>query len=277
MERFCFRTNGLMSNRKRVDQMYQELRGRRLIFTVTTGRSGTTYLSHMLSLVRDVSSHHEPKPCFSDVMRDVQRNPGLAESFWVERKLPAILETNGKVYAETSHVFCKGFLEPLLCLGIVPDLILLKRSHRKVALSLCRLDTVPGRSRLGLRWLLSPDDPGVLPLPGWQDLSDYQLCYWYCLEIERRAGTYADHLRERHARVVTASIGDLKTVSRFRAMLRQLALPDLTALGRIWYYARRNRRLNARRSRKEDPSLSETREAELQQMEHGLLARVEWP
>jgi hypothetical protein len=266
-----------MSDRERVDRLCQELQGKRLVFTVTTGRSGTAYLSHMLSLVPGTSSHHEPMPCFSDVMRDVQGNPRLADRFWVDRKLPAILQTNARIYAETSHVFCKGFLEPLLCLGIVPDLILLKRAHRRVALSLCRLDTVPGRSELGLRWLLSPDDPGVLPLPRWQDLSDYQLCYWYCLEIERRAGIYADLLRERGARVVTTSIAALKTASGFRTLLRQLELPELTALGRVGYYARRNRRLNIRRNGKEDASLSAMEEAGLQHMEQAVLALVEWP
>ena len=53
---------------------------------------------------------------------------------------------------------------------------------------------MPGRGKLGLKYLLHPDDPGVLPLRGWHGLSDYQLCFWYALEIERRQEAYAARL-----------------------------------------------------------------------------------
>ena len=191
------------------------LRGKRLIFTVTTGRSGTGYLAKMLSFVPNVVSYHEPRPDFADVMRLVQQDVSIAYGFWIEKKLPQIMEEPASTYIETSHLFCKGFVEPLLKLGVTPDLIILTRPHRRVAASLHRLDTIPGRTEKGLRYLVSPGDPGVLALPGWQTLTDYQLCYWYCLEIERRSHEYERTFLEKNARVAKVALSEIDTVRGF--------------------------------------------------------------
>lgn len=166
---------------------------KRLIFTVTTGRSGTYYLSRLIDTSFEALSFHEPDPAFQSVMREVQHDPSVAYRFWTEQKLPHIHSLEGDIYVETSHVFSKGFLQPLLNTGIVPDLFLLIRDKREVARSLYQIDTIPARTQLGNTWLLCPDDPDVVTIPDWQQLSDYQLCYWYCLETERR-----QHLHEQH-------------------------------------------------------------------------------
>ncbi len=181
----------------------------RLIFTVSTGRSGTNLLQRMGALLEDVVSEHEPEPKFSRVLREVQRTPGFARE-WLERvKLPAVAVVPGRIYFETSHLFAKGFLEPLLDLGIVPDIVVLRREARAVASSLYELGTIPSRTETGRSFLLQPDDPGVLPLSGWTDLHDYQLCFWYCLEMERRARLYADDVRGRGGRVTEVTFARL--------------------------------------------------------------------
>ncbi len=185
--------------------------GKRLIFTITPGRSGTAYLAFVLSLLPGVSSRHEPEPRFSDVMRAAVRNEKLARDFWLQKKLPFIRSIREPIYVETSHLFCKGFVEPLLELGYWPDVIILKRAHRQVALSLYSLNAVPGRTPDGWHWLLSPDDPDVLGLPSWQDLHPYQLCYWYCLEIERRADSYRRLFESNARRVGVTSVPELKS------------------------------------------------------------------
>ena len=59
-----------------------------------------------------------------DVLREVQGDPIPAKLFMLEHKLPAIARYASQVYVETSHLACKGFFEPLLDIGIIPDLII---------------------------------------------------------------------------------------------------------------------------------------------------------
>jgi hypothetical protein len=244
------------------------LEGRRLVFTVTTGRSGTGYLANLLKCVPGVGSYHEPEPRFSDVMREAQSDPGVALQFLMERKLLRISQDLAPIYVETSHVFCKGFLEPLLEIGPVPDIIVLSRCHRYVATSLYRLGAIPGRTDLGVRWYLGPEDPGVLALPGWKSLHDYQLCYWYCLEIERRAREYEHMLAKRRGRVVRVSLNQLKTIPGFRRFMRNLDLPALGIQGWICYLWARGKRVNVKdrgKSKIQALSLSKSRLESLEQ------------
>ncbi len=212
-------------------EIIEQLQQKRLVFTVTTGRSGTAYLATILGYARGVCAVHEPAPEYVKVLRAVQNNPDLARKFLLEEKLPAILQTSAATYIETSHLACKGFLEPLLDLGIVPDLIIHRRSARDVALSMFKMGTIPGRSDKGLSFYLSPDDPGVLELCEWQGLHDYQLCYWYCLEIERRAKLYKQIFTQKGARVTETSLAGLKTFSGLQKMLSEL---DLSLSFPVW-------------------------------------------
>ncbi len=205
-------------------EILENAKRKRLVFTVTTGRSGTAYLSTILGFVKNSHAVHEPSPEFADVMRQVQREPELAYRFLLDQKLPAILQSPGKIYIETSHLACKGFLEPLLEIGIVPDLIIHRRPPRDVALSMFKMGTIPGRSDKGLRFYLSPDDTGVLKLADWDQFNNYQLCYWYCLEIERRAIQYSREFRDRGGRIAETTLAGLKTFDGLQKMTDDLGL-----------------------------------------------------
>ncbi len=202
----------------------EQIREKRLIFTVTTGRSGTAYLASIFGFAKKVYAVHEPVPEFADVLRATQGRPSLARQFLIEKKLPAILNVSSDIYVETSHLVCKGFLEPLLELDIIPDLIVHRRPPRDVALSMYKMGTIPGRSDKGLRFYLSPTDPGVLKLSDWQDLHDYQLCYWYCLEIERRARYYQKKFSQYGARIAETTLQELKTFSGLKKCISDLDL-----------------------------------------------------
>lgn len=204
--------------------LFQRLQSKRLIFTVTTGRSGTAYLTAVFNYLKDVTALHEPEPEYVEVLRAAQIDRGVAEDFVIEKKLPAIVRVKNPIYVETSHLVCKGFLEIFLDLGLVPDLVVHRRPMRQISLSLLKMGTIPGRTEKALRFYLRPSDPGVLSLPGWETLSDYQLCYWYCLEIERRALHYAALFRSRGARVVETTLTGLKTSQGLDAMLHGLDL-----------------------------------------------------
>jgi hypothetical protein len=245
---------------------------KRLVFTVTPGRSGSEFLALMMECIPTVASYHEPVPNFVEVMRAAQTDPALATRFWVEKKLPEIGRAGGKVYVETSHLFCKGFYEPLLELGIRPDLILLTRPHRQVAVSLYKLDSIPGRTEGGIRWYLGPEDPGVLPIHGWQELHDYQLCYWYCLEIERRQQEYARMALAMGCRVASTSLDEIKTLEGFSAVRRKLDLPSILP-PHDWYryLTRRRKRANAKQEAKRSVELP-PRLAELESEVHERIA-----
>lgn len=223
---------------------------KRLIFTITTGRSGTAYLARILSFVPNVVAYHEPFPRFNEVVRQVQQNPQIALDFWINKKLPKIAEEMQPIYIETSHLICKGFLEPLLEIGIVPDLIFLKRAHREVAESMYRLGSIPGRTELGLEWYISPDDNCVLPLKNWQNLHDYQLCYWYCLEIEKRSQIYKKMYLDMSGRFVDLCFKELFTTDGYKRLVKELGLSNPYFFNWFHYFLVRYRRINSKKDEK---------------------------
>jgi hypothetical protein len=210
------------------------LRAKTLVFSVTAGRTGTTYVARLLALCPDTTSLHEPEPSFVRVMRLAQLDASWARRFLLEYKLPFIAARPSRRYVETGHLLCKGFLEAMLELGLVPHIIGLRRAPRRIATSLLSRHTVPGRSKLGLKYLLHPLDPGVLPLPDWTCCSDYQLCFWYALEIERRQRAYRPLIDRAGGRWVDITAEELHEPPRFLAAAEALGLldadTDLTAL-----------------------------------------------
>lgn len=182
---------------------WDKLRNVQLYFTVTTGRSGTAFLTKYVENFKDIYSVHEAAPPFHPYMRKAIYEKDVAEKFWENEKIPTVVSSGAKKYCETSHLICKGFLETLFDNGIYPNLILLKRNKREVAKSIFFLSTVPGRTAAGLEYYLKPDDPGVLvPVSDWQNLTDYQLCYWYTLEIEARQEHYGKLVSGNGAKVL---------------------------------------------------------------------------
>jgi hypothetical protein len=249
---------------------------RRYVFTVTTGRSGTGYLAYVLSLLRNVQSYHEPEPNFAAVMRDVQVDPSIATHFLLRRKLPHYAKVaNRDVYVETSHLFCKGFLNAWLEISElpVPDLVVLRRPPRKVAKSMMRLNTVPGRTEEGLRWYLAPSDPSNFTLlQEWKSLCDYQLCYWYCLEIGRRQESYAARIEQQGGKVVECTTSSIATWSGFNSLRKQLNLPLFTTAGLVRYIRNAGKRINSQAKYK-NSDLSYT-DSELDHLEAEVVDRT---
>ena len=233
---------------------------KRFIFTATSGRTGTGFLSHILGVFRNTDTYHEPAPAYDLVLREVQTNPEVARSFLVNSKIPAICGMSGsQIYVETSHLFCKGFLEPWLKIpGLpVPDLILLTRDHREVASSFLALNSIPSNSNKGLRFMLAPADPGCFTeAEGWENFNDYQLCYWYCLEIAERRSQYRALIESRGGSTLSTSIEQMQTISGLLDAQKQLGLPALTPHGWLSYMRRRSTRVNHRENSKAEIQLN---------------------
>ncbi len=220
---------------------------KRLIFTFTTGRSGTALLAQLLSLLPTdlVLATHEQKPLFDDYLWQARQEPSIFKSFWVDRKLPEIAKVPQPIYIETSHVACKGFLQSLSDLGVGFDTILLTRPLREVATSMYLLNDIPGRTKTGCRYYLLPDDPdNLVGVVNWKKLSDYQLCYWYCLEIYYRGLKF----KLRNLDAFSISLSELKQEGGFVAMLNHLKLPPLTSLEE--YHKLKNIYINQKQIRK---------------------------
>ncbi len=175
----------------------ESLKAKTLIFCVTPGRSGTRLLCRLLSDCVKIHAEHEPHPRVNFVMRTILAVPQAAGAWLVTEKLPAMLAaTSAPIYAETSHLICKGLVEPILQLGLRPKFIHLARPATEVAQSLFQLNVIPGRTPDGKLTLVGPEDPGVLALAESSAFSDYQLCFWYAREIERRQAFYGALFRK---------------------------------------------------------------------------------
>ena len=207
---------------------------KRIVLTVTSGRSGTGYLTEILGIHQDVVCFHEPAPSFEILLREAQRSREVAKEFWIEKKIPFINEIKSDVYIETSHLVCKGFLEPLFEMGIVPDVIILERASREISKSLFQLDTIPGRTEKALRFYLSPNDSNLfLRLPDWDQFNDYQLCFWYTLEILMRQKYYATVVKNMGGNVAYTSIEELNKLKNVEKLFDNLALANLSYRSKI--------------------------------------------
>ena len=208
--------------------LIEQIRAKQLILTVTAGRTGTAFLHNLFRLFPNVDSFHEEEPSYLHVMRRVQSQPSEATRFLKKFKFPVIAACKSRIFAETSHLFCKGFLEPMINLGVYPDLVLLRRNPRRIALSLLERNTIPGRTSTGTDYLVCPSDPNTLPLPLWEGLTDYQLCFWYALEIERRQQRYGHYMLQLGRKVCDVTANELHNPDKFLKMAATflLDIPD---------------------------------------------------
>ena len=208
--------------------LIEQIREKQLILTVTAGRTGTAFLHNLFRLFPGVDSTHEDEPSYLHVMRRVQTQPAEATRFLTTFKFPVIAACSARTIAETSHLFCKGFLEPMINLGVYPDLVLLRRNPRRIALSLLERNTIPGRTSTGTDYLVCPSDPNTLPLLLWKGMTDYQLCFWYALEIECRQHRYGDYLQQLGRKVYDCMASELHNPDKFLGMAETFSLdiPD---------------------------------------------------
>ncbi|NRG18595.1 hypothetical protein HPQ64_12935 [Rhizobiales bacterium] len=196
--------------------------------------------------LQGVDASHEPKPNFHKVMRSAQKNPKWARDFLRWEKFPAMLRSHAKAYVETSHLFCKAFIEPALEFGLRPSFITLRRDPRAIAISHLMLRTIPGRTWGGQAFCLSPQDSVFLSVEDWEGLTDYQLCYWYALEIQKRQAVYEKILPQKGLQNFSITTRELNDIDRVTEMVETLAgdaiTPDTkrlsTVVGQLYNHRR---------------------------------------
>nr|WP_321455512.1 hypothetical protein [uncultured Cohaesibacter sp.] len=221
-----FKLRNLVCNPESLSTLVSNVNKRQVIFTITSGRSGSDTLNQLFTAVSDTTSLHEPEPSFMTLLRPIQYDLDLASDFLRYRKLPAICDAGTSRYVETSHLYCKGYFEPTLKMGLKPSFIFLKRDPRLIASSIYRGKAIPGKTRIALKYYLSPDDNVFLELPDWQNYSDYQLCYWYTREIERRQQVYASVAAKLNLAAFSIDIMELNEIEHVLAMMAALGIPE---------------------------------------------------
>ncbi|WP_161598983.1 hypothetical protein [Aidingimonas lacisalsi] len=162
-------------------KIYKMNSNKNLIFAVTHGRTGTTMVTEVFKIFDNVRSEHEPEPNYASVFPHVKSDPRNAIKF-LEKKLSTIDSFDEENYIETSNVFGKGFLIPLLRMGRMPGLLFLNRDFRETARSLYVRGSIPVRSKMGRHFSADPSVPGSLPIFSPESLSDYQMCFWGVLD-----------------------------------------------------------------------------------------------
>lgn len=249
---FTYRSTAyrLQANWRRRRGLVEAFNDRKIVLTVTASRTGSDALTHRIGLLPRVTSIHEPQPHYKFVLRKAQRNPALAAGFFAQVKVPALLGFDTEVVAESNHLFGKGFLAPCLAMGFRPALVFLRRDATANAISLLRKNAIPGRTVSRQRYVIAPEESPYLPLADSAGLNDFQLCYWYCLEMHHRADLYrrvCDDLGLMSFALETGSLNDPGILSD---MVHHLGLADAESVRGVFTKNEVGRVVNAVASHK---------------------------
>lgn len=176
---------------------------RNLIFSLTTGRSGTAFLAELLRAnLLDAEIYHErtgfdlfgvETPDLSHLtLFNSQGNVPKVKAFWSE-KFSRICETDLRYYVETSHILMKaGLVENIgqISGDYTVHFIVLTRSIVDTMVSYrCRMDFV-NRGNMWL-WYLDPQYPRkIVDFRPFSALGWEGVALWYICEIRTRTEYY---------------------------------------------------------------------------------------
>jgi len=222
---------------------------RQFIFVAAPARSGTKYIASLFSaLYHDnpsTKAFHEPQPAYAPWIEKVCAGAD-PKSFWKDEKLQSIAAQNCRIYFEASHFFLIEFDKALSDLGIHYDLIIHRRPYRDICLSMLRLNDIPGRSKRGLTYYIHPVSSICIHKlgPVWTKLSDYQLIYWYTLEMASRAKRCGERVLAAGGKVVLSELARLSDESYILGLCNILGMPKPTLDGLQKYKTIKDRKIN---------------------------------
>ena len=174
---------------------FPDVADRHLIFSINSGRSGSKYLSQLLSTARHVKSFHEAQPKMSGEFIAMINSEPLERSREKRRVKSAAIASilragrRKESYAETNHTFIKTFFDVVLEDFHNVDVIILRRELALVLKSFIELGYFSSRNPVALDWMSSPNAAtAALPAIGPDAaLDQFDLCIAYLLDIEARA------------------------------------------------------------------------------------------
>jgi hypothetical protein len=245
---------------------------RRMIIGLSSGRSGTNYLTSLVKGLPGLIALHEPEPKYQWQTLALQKNPAHAHTFVSGPKKSWIDALPAGTYFEASHYLAKGFLEAWLECGVTPDAVIMERDPRQVASSWYSLNVdFTGNPTFPLQHMLHPDDqrPLHLAITDWQSLHNYQLCYWYALEARKRNEYYASLIESKGGKIFRTSLENMKKTNDLLPFMEWLGVKAdrhmLDILKR-----RSQQRVNDKNQYKTRSRIQELKELDLDTLEAGL-------
>ena len=222
-----------------------ERRGRNLewlIFTATSGRSGTMSLARIFSAIDGCVSYHEPWP---DMHGAELINPSSDDDSYLSFLYRTVKSLNirryshgAKYYFESNHVFLENFYPYVLedFPGKV-KVIHLFRDPLKVANSLYALGHCPG-TEVGNQWYFDyRASKNRIKIAGVLETDEnfkhaFYKCLWYWYEIEARVKAFREQYSE--VTVVDFHTEDMNDKNRIAKMLDELQIPyDLDRIAKV--------------------------------------------
>ena len=212
--------------------------GKKFIFTVTPGHTGSTFLADILNKnLPDSEIYHEilgydkfgvDTPDVSHMtLFNSQGNVEKVKDFWGQ-KLERIITSPHRVYGETSHLLVKaGLMENIHTLTEHGDVFIidLRRDVEKVIVTLRKRFDFLNKGNMWL-WHLDPDYPRKLvDASPFRPLGVEGIRFWYVCEMYARA-EYYKKLFEGNARVhfVDFDTEYLSSPEKSKILLAQLGL-----------------------------------------------------
>lgn len=183
---------------RRLQQQRENVKNRRLIFTISPGRSGSEYLATLLNTAANIHALHEPLPRMNGRFLEMAMNKPPAASFVKRRiKLLGINRTLSRlnsetIYAETSHMFIKSFHDVILEYYENVEVIVLRRPLHKVLKSFIELGFFTDINPISARWMHNPGSTNsraeiLKPL---EEMDQFEKCIAYLLDIESMAQAF---------------------------------------------------------------------------------------
>jgi hypothetical protein len=212
-----------------------ELRNRKLeklIFTATTGRSGTLTLSKIFSAVPGCASIHEARPVMNGSVLKAASYGDAALVARVYRQVKAVNILRAAVgyryYVEANHLFIKAFAQHAFeDFGERLAVIHLVRPAVEVATSICGLQDHPGTERGNYWWLDYKAPSNLIPMAEILD-SDPEFSHpfykalWYWHEIEARIAAF--HAQTPTLKMVRFETGWFNDLPRICLLLDELGI-----------------------------------------------------
>jgi hypothetical protein len=172
----------------------------KVIFTATTGRSGTLTLAKLFSSVPGCFAVHEASPIMNGPVLEAANygNPALIDRVYRQIKSINILRASigHRYYMEANHLFIKTFFQQAIHdFGDRLAVIHLVRPAVEVAMSIYRLQDYPGTDQGNYWWLDHRAPSNLIQIADVLDFDSefshpFYKALWYWYEVESRISAW---------------------------------------------------------------------------------------
>jgi hypothetical protein len=122
-----------------------------------------------------------------------------------------------------------GFIQDIIDLSpVTPNIIVLRRPPREVALSFWKLNWIPGRTITDE--FPGPGEPNTLPYAGWENAHTYQRCFWYCCDVEWKIQKWSEVFRQQGSIIQETTLKNITDVNKFNALVEAFNLPPIDSV-----------------------------------------------